>query len=78
MITLLYQSHQLFHTIKFIFNMTFLNPLNLWFLIFLSIPIIFHLLNRHKNKEEDFSSVALIKELKKLQLKGFRLNRYYS
>lgn len=55
--------------------MTFLNPLNLWFLIFLSLPVILHLLNRYKNKKEDFSSVILIKELKTSSLKKVQLKQ---
>ena len=55
--------------------MTFLNPLNLWFLIFLSLPIVLHLLNRFKNKEEDFSSLVLIKELKTTSLKRIQFKQ---
>ena len=55
--------------------MTFLNPFNLWFLIFLSIPIIIHLLNQYKNKEENFSSVVLIKELKTTSIKRIQLKQ---
>ncbi len=55
--------------------MTFLNPLNLWFLIFLSLPIVLHLLNRFQNKEVDFSSLVLIKELKTTSLKRIQLKQ---
>ena len=55
--------------------MTFLNPTNLWFLSFLIIPIIFHLLNLLKNKKEDFSSLILIKELKKTSMRNVKLKK---
>ena len=55
--------------------MTFLNPTNLWFLSFLIIPIVFHLLNLLKNKKEDFSSLILIKELKKTSMRNVKLKK---
>ena len=55
--------------------MTFLNPTNLWFLSFLLIPIVFHLLNLFKNKKEDFSSLILIKELKKTSMRSIKLKK---
>lgn len=57
--------------------MTFLNPLNLWFLCFLSIPIILHFLNQYKNKENYFSSVILIKELKITSLKKIQIKQLF-
>ena len=44
--------------------MTFLYPSAFWLFGFLSIPIIIHILNRFKLREVEYSSIALIKELK--------------
>lgn len=44
--------------------MTFLFPSAFWLFGFLSIPIIIHILNRFKLRKVEYSSIALIKELK--------------
>lgn len=44
--------------------LTFANPLFLWGLLFLSIPIIIHLFNFRRVKKIEFSNIALLKRVK--------------
>ena len=52
--------------------MTFLSPSMFWLLGFLSVPLILHILNRLKAKEIEYSSIALINEMKSSSI--YRLN----
>ena len=52
--------------------MTFLSPTMFWLLGFLSVPLILHILNRVKAKEIEYSSIALINEMKSSSI--YRLN----
>ena len=55
--------------------MTFLFPSAFWLLGFLSIPIIIHILNRFKLRKVEYSSIALIKELKSSAIYSLNLRK---
>ncbi len=55
--------------------MTFLNPLFLWFLPLISVPIIIHLLAKRKSKMIDFPSLKFLKMLEQDALKKFNVKQ---
>jgi hypothetical protein len=55
--------------------MTFLNPIFLWFLPLISIPIIIHLLAKRKSKLIEFPSLKFLKLMEQDALKKFNLKQ---
>lgn len=55
--------------------MTFLNPLFLWFLPLVSVPIIIHLLAKRKSKLIDFPSLKFLKLLEQDALRKFNVKQ---
>ncbi|MBC8377016.1 MAG: BatA domain-containing protein [FCB group bacterium] len=55
--------------------MTFLNPIFLWFLPLISIPIIIHLLAKRKSKLIDFPSLKFLKLLEQDALRKFNIKQ---
>ena len=56
--------------------MTFLNPVFLWALLGLAIPIIVHLFNFRKPKLVIFSNVELVKQVSKIVVRRLKLKQY--
>ncbi|NQV41836.1 MAG: BatA domain-containing protein [Candidatus Marinimicrobia bacterium] len=55
--------------------MTFLNPLFLWFLPLISVPVIIHLLAKRKSKLIDFPSLKFLKLLEQDALRKFNVKQ---
>ena len=55
--------------------MTFLNPIFLWFLPLISVPIIIHLLAKRKSKLIDFPSLKFLKLLEQDALRKFNVKQ---
>ena len=56
--------------------MTFLNPSILFALFLVAVPVIIHLLNLRKLRKIEFSSLMLLKEIKKSKIKRIRIKEW--
>ena len=56
--------------------MTFLNPIFLWALFAVAIPIIVHLFNFRRPKRVQFSDISLVKEVRKSVVRRLRLRQW--
>ncbi|MTI86846.1 MAG: hypothetical protein FH748_02630 [Balneolaceae bacterium] len=56
--------------------MSFLNPIFLFALLAVGLPLLIHLLNLRKPQKIDFSTLAFFQELKKTTIKRIRIKKY--
>ncbi|HBQ61566.1 MAG TPA: hypothetical protein DD671_18635, partial [Balneolaceae bacterium] len=56
--------------------MSFLNPLFLFALVAVGLPLLIHLLNLRRPQKVSFSTLAFFRELKNTTIKRIRIKRY--